>query len=65
MKIQNLEKKTPLAIHKKSVMQIFKGTMLSDVVRRSATNVRRHIGRHFEFFSNFQKFEKKYFDIYR
>ena len=58
MKIQNFEKNIPLAIYNKRILLKFEGSTLKDVARRSATNFSGHIGRHFEFLSNFQKCEK-------
>ena len=43
-------KKTLLAIHNRSIMLKFEGSMLNDVVRTSATKFRGLIGRHFEIF---------------
>ena len=47
-------KKLLLAIHNKSIMLKFEGSMLNNVARRSATTFYGN----FEFYSNFQKFEK-------
>ena len=56
-------KKLLLAIHNKSIMLKFEGSMLNDVTRRSTTKFIGHIGRHFNFFFNFQKCEENILDI--